>query len=101
MNILAMTSGEWIGIVSVGAPLIIAVLTFAFKAKILSEVNSKMKPLEAKVIQLESNQTLLQSKMDTILDGLKDIKELIKEKDEKNTTNFIKIYDKLDTKQDK
>jgi len=101
MNILAMSSGEWIGIVSIGAPLIIAVLTFAFKAKILSEVNTKMKPLEDKVIQLESNQTLLQSKMDTILDGLKDIKELIKEKDQKNTDNFKIIYNKLDQKADK
>ncbi len=96
-----MTSGEWIGIVSVGAPLIIAVLTFAFKAKILSEVNTKMKPLEDKVVKLENNQNLLQSKMDTILDGLRDIKELIKEKDQKNTDNFKIIYDKLDKKQDK
>lgn len=60
-----------------------------------------IEPLKEKVSKISTDQTITANSLQGIDKGLDEIKELIKEKDSKNTTNFNRIYEKLDTKQDK
>ena len=99
--IIAFTTGEWIGIVAIVGPLVVGVLAYAFKSKILNEVNTKVDPLEDRIVKVEAAQQLYDTKMDTVLEGIKDIKTLIKERDQSTKDHFDRIYDKLEKKADK
>jgi septal ring factor EnvC (AmiA/AmiB activator) len=102
---LALTTGEAIAIVAIFAPLLLGVLTFAFKAKILKEVNTKLEPLENKVLQMDKDLTLITAALEnltkTIDRGQDRLEKLIEEKDRSNKENFKLIYDKIDKKADK
>ena len=100
-----LSESSW---VNIGTIILMALITAVMrlkaksdKADMKAEIDNRVKPLEAKVNVLTTDQIISQNNYIGISQSLNEIKDLIKEKDSKNTDNFNRIYEKLDTKQDK
>ena len=114
--IIGFTAGEWIGLVAIGAPLIIGIFSFAFKAKILNEVNVKIAPLQSKITQLEIDMNVMTTTLDGIAEALKEnhkeikkiifdndesTKKLIREKEQDSNKQFENLWKAVTSKADK
>jgi len=73
----------------------------ADKSDMIEEIETRIQPTKDTVREIELSNMSTEKGLEGIDKSLEEIKELIKEKDKKNEKNFTKIYDKLDSKQDK
>ena len=91
---------------------ILSILWFAMRSKIMNAVYEILKPRDEKALEIEKKADKntndikhindnFKMLMDSMKDNHNEMKELIKEKDQKYTDNFKFIYDKLDKKADK
>ena len=102
--------------VGILAPIVLAVVSLAFKAKIMTAVEEKMKPIRDEVtnnkkeidgtlseikIEMAVTSTTMKGLIDVLKDNQRELKELIREKDENSKRNFEIVFEKLDKKEDK
>jgi len=91
---------------------ILSILWFAMRSKIMNAVYEILKPRDVKALEIEKKADKnandinhingnFKMLMDSMKENHNELKELIKEKDTKNTGNVKDIYAKLDKKQDK
>ena len=91
---------------------ILSILWFAMRSKIMNAVYEILKPRDEKALEIEKKADKnandiehindnFKMLMDSMKDNHNEMKELIKEKDQKYTDNCKFIYDKLDKKADK
>lgn len=129
--VLGISEGSWVSIGVVVGPLLIigliAFIVYKAKSEIMITVDNKIaeelapiekrmdkhdtdfkdfkrdeiEPMKKDIHELITRQSVIDTKVDNVLIGIGRIEEYLKERDRSYKENFLLLFSKIDTKQDK
>lgn len=113
MNIvIGLVEGSWVnaalGIMSlfIGAiGLYVKLKTKSDKTDIMDAVREEVKPLKKDIIELQRDKAVMNNTLQTLVSAIAsnhaEIKDIMRERDKSYKENFLLLFNKIDTKQDK